>query len=101
VLTIGSHLVGNLRLSLNSLQIGTTQVKLELVTADNSPIPVASKSINVVSTLYGRAVLVLIIVAIAIVVLTSATRWLRRWVANGGNVAGSGEGSETEEDEER
>jgi hypothetical protein len=100
VLTIQSQLVGTVQLRLNSLQIGTTQVKLQLVTADNSPIPVASQSVSVVSTLYGRAVLVLIIVALAVVVLTSATRWLRRWVLSGGN-ADPEDGDDEREDDER
>jgi hypothetical protein len=100
VLTIRSHLVGTVPLSLNSRQIGTTQVKLQLVTADNSPIPVTAESVSVVSTLYGRAVLVLIIVALAVVVLTSATRWLRRWVLSGGN-ADPEDGDDEREDDER
>jgi hypothetical protein len=100
VLTIPSRLVGTVSLSLNSRQIGTTQVKLQLVTADNSPIPVTSESVSVVSTLYGRAVLVLIIVALAVVVLTSATRWLRRWVLSGGN-ADPEDGDDEREDDER
>jgi hypothetical protein len=94
VLTIGSHLVGDVHLSLHSHQIGTTQVKLQLVTADNSPIPVAPQSVSVVSTLYGRAVLVLIIAALAIVVLTFATRWVRR------SVRGEGVDDEDDEDED-
>jgi Family of unknown function (DUF6049) len=100
VLTIQSKLVGTVSLALNSHQIGTTQVKLQLVTADNSPIPVTAESVSVVSTLYGRAVLVLIIVALAVVVLTSATRWLRRWVVSGGN-ADPEDGDDEREDDER
>jgi hypothetical protein len=63
-----------------------------LVTKDNSPLPISAQSVSVVSTLYGRTVLVLIIVALAIVVLTSATRWLRQWLANGPPASGDDTG---------
>ncbi len=91
--TVQPRQVETVHLSLNSLQIGTTQVKLQLVTKDNSPLPISAQSVSVVSTLYGRTVLVLIIVALAIVVLTSATRWLRQWLANGPPASGDGTGS--------
>jgi hypothetical protein len=84
LITVQPREVREGRLSLNSHQIGTTQVRLQLVTKDNSPLPLPAKSVSVVTTLYGRAVLVLIIVALAIVVLTSAARWLRKWLADGG-----------------
>jgi hypothetical protein len=90
--TVQPRQVQTVHLSLNSLQIGTTQVKLQLVTKDNSPLPISAQSVSVVSTLYGRTVLVLIIVALAIVVLTSATRWLRQWLANGPPASGDDTG---------
>jgi len=94
--TVQPKQVETVGLSLNSLQIGTTQVKLQLVTKDNSPLPISAQSVSVVSTRYGRAILVLIVGALAIVVLTSAIRWLRQWLANGR--PGGGDGTGTDED---
>jgi hypothetical protein len=92
LVTVQPNKVAIVHLALSSLQIGTTQIQLQLVTRDGSPLPGTAESVSVVSTLYGRAVLVLIIVALAIVVLTSATRWVRRWLADG-RPAGGGEHS--------
>lgn len=82
-LTVPAGHVGTVHLSLSSLQIGTTQIQLQLVTTDGSLLPWTAEKVSVVSTLYGRAVLVLIIVALSVVVLTSATRALRKWLADG------------------
>jgi len=81
--TVPARQIRIVKLSLNSLQIGTTQLQLQLVTGDGSPLPWTTEKVSVVSTRYGRAVLVLVIVALGIVVLTAATRGLRRWFADG------------------
>jgi uncharacterized protein YcfL len=88
-LTIGPRGTNTMELSVHSAQMGTTQVRLQLVTENGSPLPWATESVSVVSTRYGRAVLVLIVAALGIVVLTSATRWIRKSMANGG-AAGTG-----------
>lgn len=75
--------VRTLDLPLHSHRVGSTQVKLQLVTTGGTPLPGTAQAVSVVSTLYGRAVLVLIVVALGIVVLTSATRWFRKWLADG------------------
>lgn len=83
MLTVPAGQVGTVHLSLSAVQIGTTQIQLQLVTGDGSSLPWTTEKVSVVSTLYGRAVLVLIIVALSIVVLTSAARALRKWLADG------------------
>jgi hypothetical protein len=83
LVTIQPGKVATVRLSLSSLRIGATQIQLQLVAKDGSALGWAAESVSVVSTLYGRAVLILIIVALCIVVFTSATRWARQWLAEG------------------
>jgi hypothetical protein len=79
-------------LSVRSAQMGTTIVTLQLVTEDGSPLPWTTEHVSVVSTRYGRAVLILIVAALGVVVLTSAARWTRKWMANGGAARTGGGG---------
>jgi hypothetical protein len=83
LVTIPPGQVYTARLSLHSHRVASTQVQLQLVTRDGTPLPGTAVAVSVVSTLYGRAVLVLIVVALAIVLLTLATRWSRQWLADG------------------
>lgn len=75
-----------IRLPVTSAPPGSTLIELSLTSADGSPIPVATAKINVQSTRYGRAILVLIAVAIGILVLSSAYRGVRRWLHGDGHL---------------
>ena len=71
------------RLSIRSAAIGSSIVQLQLVTKDGSPLTWTTESLNVDSTRYGRALLILIAAALGVLVLASATRWIRRWLTDG------------------
>jgi hypothetical protein len=68
------------RLPVNSAPQGSTLVNISLTSANGTPLPVASASLTVLSTRYGRAILFLIGAAIGVLVLTSAYRGVRRRV---------------------
>jgi Family of unknown function (DUF6049) len=70
------------RLPVSSAPQGSTEILLGLTSADGTPLPVSAKLI-VVSTRYGRAILVLIAAAIGVLVLTSLYRGARRWLHGG------------------
>ena len=67
------------RLPVSSAPQGSTEIEISLTTADGSPLTfVASNSLTVQSTRYGRAILVLIAAAVGVLVLTSVYRGVRR-----------------------
>jgi Family of unknown function (DUF6049) len=66
------------RMTVHSSGIGTTQLRLQLVTKNGSPLPWTSVSLSVQATRYGRALLVLIGAALGVLVLASVARWIRR-----------------------
>jgi hypothetical protein len=66
------------KMTVHSTAIGTTQMQLQLVTKDGSPLPGTTESLSVQTTRYGRALLVLIGAALGVLVLTSVGRWIRR-----------------------
>ncbi|MBV9096201.1 MAG: hypothetical protein JO132_20395 [Streptosporangiaceae bacterium] len=68
------------RLPVSSAAIGSTEVRLGLSTADGRMLPFGSTSLNVQSTPYGRAILLVIAAALGVLVLTSAYRGVRRWL---------------------
>jgi hypothetical protein len=68
------------RLPVSSAPQGSTVIKLSLTSADGTPLPVATKSLTVLSTRYGRAILFLIGAAIAVMILASGYRGVRRWL---------------------
>jgi Family of unknown function (DUF6049) len=70
-------------LSIRSAAIGSSIMQLQLVTKDGSPLTWTTESLNVDSTRYGRALLLLIAAALGVLVLASATRWIRRWLTDG------------------
>jgi hypothetical protein len=76
--TIAPGQTKTVRMAVHSTAIGTTQMQLQLVTKDGSPLTWTSKSLSVQTTRYGRALLVLIGAALGVLVLTSAVRWIRR-----------------------
>lgn len=78
-LTIPSKRTGTFRMSVHASDIGTTQLQLQLVTKNGSPLNWSqTKSMSVQATRYGRALLVLIAAALGVLVLTSVARWIRR-----------------------
>ena len=80
-IVIPSHTAGQLvRLPVSSAPQGSTLIRLSLTSADGMPLPVATKSLTVLSTRYGRAILFLIGAAIGVMILTSGYRGVRRWL---------------------
>ncbi len=67
-----------LRMTVRSGAIGTTQLQLQLVTRNGTPLPWTSKPLSVEATQYGRALFVLIGAALGVLVLTAVARWIRR-----------------------
>lgn len=67
---------GTVRVPLRSSAITTTTMQLQLQTEDGSPLTWTSVSVQ--ATRYGRALLVLIAVALGVLVLTAVARWVRR-----------------------
>jgi hypothetical protein len=81
LIVVPPHTTGQLvRLPVNSAPQGSTVIRLSLTNADGTPLPVATKSLTVLSTRYGRAILFLIGAAILVMVLASGYRGVRRWL---------------------
>jgi uncharacterized protein DUF6049 len=74
------------RLQVSSAPIGSTLIRLNLTSANGTPLTFAGNSFTVVSTRYGRAILFLIGAAIGVLVLTSGFRAIRRSLGAGGRV---------------
>jgi Family of unknown function (DUF6049) len=88
LITVQPQTAALVRLSVKSAPIGPTAIRLTLTSADGTPLPFTSKSLTVLSTRYGRAILFLIGAAIGVLVLTSAYRGLRRrWLRAGAHAA--------------
>ena len=68
------------RLPVSSAPQGSTVIHLGLASADGTPLTFAATSLTVLSTRYGRAILILIGAAIGVLVLTSVYRGVRRWL---------------------
>lgn len=66
------------RLPVSSAPQGSTEIQLSLASADGTPLPFGGAKLTVLSTRYGRAILVLIAAAIGVLVLTSVFRGVRR-----------------------
>jgi hypothetical protein len=66
------------RLPVSSAPQGSTEIQLSLTSASGRPLPVETVKLTVVTTRYGRAILVLIAAAIGVLVLTSVYRTVRR-----------------------
>lgn len=79
---------GTVRITVSSSDISTSTLKLQLVTANGSPLPNQVTTMNVQATRYGRELLILIAAALGVLVLTSAARRVRQWL----NETGSGSG---------
>jgi hypothetical protein len=79
---------GTVRIAVSSSDIGTTTLKLQLVTKDGSPLTPQAKTMSVQATRYGRALLILIAAALGVLVLTVVARRVRQWLND--TRAGSG-----------
>jgi hypothetical protein len=90
LITVPAQQTGTVRMPLRSSSLGTSMMQLQLQTKDGSPLTWTSQSLSIQVTRYGRAMLVLIAAALGVLVLTSAARWIRRWMHDGGAHARSG-----------
>jgi hypothetical protein len=86
LVTVQTGQAVTVRLPVTSAPIGPTAIRLTLTTADGRTLP-AVTTLTVESTRYGRAILFLIGAAIGVLVLTSVSRGVRRWLRAGRQVA--------------
>jgi hypothetical protein len=70
------------RIHVHSAALGSTMLKLQLVTKDGIPLG-KPQSFTVQATRFGRALLILIAAALGVLVLTSLARWVRRGLKDG------------------
>ena len=101
LVTVPANQTATVRVPVHSAALGTARIQLQLVTRNGTPLPGpgATQSLSVESTLYGRALLVLIAAALGVLLLTSVVRWTRRSLrpASPGG-AGDGTGGESAPD---
>jgi hypothetical protein len=90
LITINPGKTATVTMTVHSSAIGTSQMQLQLVTENGSPVG-ASHQLSVQATRYGRALLVLIGAALGVLVLTSMARWIRR--LNNGRAKGRSGGT--------
>ena len=74
------------RMPVSSAPQGSTQIQLVLTSANGTVLPFTRTSLTVLSTRYGRAILLLIGAAIGVLVLTSVYRGVRRWLHGDGHL---------------
>ncbi len=87
VLTIAPLSPGTVRLPVSGAPQGSTVIHVSLAAADGTPLPgIAHKTVTVLSTRYGRAILFLIAAAIGVLVLTSVFRGVRRRMGGDANL---------------
>jgi hypothetical protein len=84
-LTVNPHMTQTVRMPMNSSSIGTTIMRLQLLTSNGSPLtgPTASASMSVEVTRFGRTLLVIIVAALGVLLLTSIVRLRRKRRAGG------------------
>jgi hypothetical protein len=89
VIVVQPSLSPTVRLPVSSAPQGSTVIQVSLTTADGTALlPVVdAKSLTVLSTRYGRAILFLIAAAIGVMILTSVYRGIRRWLRAESHVA--------------
>jgi len=93
LIVVPPHTTGQLvRLPVSSAPQGSTVIRLGLTSADGTALPVATKSLTVLSTRYGRAILFLIGAAIGVMILASGYRGVRRWLRADTNVTSDDSG---------
>ena len=94
VIVVQPQLSPLVRLPVDSAPQGSTVIQVSLTTANGTSLlpVVATKSLTVLSTRYGRAILFLIAAAIGVMILTSVYRGVRRWLHAESHVAGEDAG---------
>jgi hypothetical protein len=90
-LVVNPGMTGSVRLTLHSTTIGTTTLRLQLLTKDGSPLTWAraSEPLSVEVTRFGRLILVIIFGALGVLVLATVLR-LRRKRRRGGRRENAG-----------
>ena len=89
-LVVNPGMTGSARLVLHSTTIGTTTLRLQLLTKDGSPLtwPLASEPLSVEVTRFGRLILVIIFGALGVLVLAAVLRLRRKRRRGGASEAG-------------
>jgi hypothetical protein len=80
------------RLQVHSAALGSTMLRLQLVTKYGIPLPGKPQPFSVQATRFGRALLILIGAALGVLVLTSLARWVRRGLKDGAGHKDDGSG---------
>ena len=81
LLKVPANQTNTVRMSVHSSTLGTTTVRLQLATADGSPLTWTAQPLSVEVTRFGRLLLSIIGGALGILVLTSAYRLRRKRLA--------------------
>jgi Family of unknown function (DUF6049) len=92
---VNPGMTGSVRLDLRSTTIGTTTLRLQLLTKDGSPLAwnYTSESLSVEVTRFGRLILVIIFGALGVLVLAAVLRLRRKRRRGGGSEAGIDDGA--------
>jgi hypothetical protein len=85
LVTIPANQTYSVRLQVHSAALGSALLQLQLLTKDWVPLAGRPQSLNLETTRYGAALLILIAAALGVLVLTSVVRWVRRWLHDGGS----------------
>jgi hypothetical protein len=93
-LKVQAHGSNTVKMSVHSSTIGTTTVRLQLVTQDGSPLGWTAQPLSVEVTRFGRLLLIIIGGALGILVLTSAYRLRRKRLAGARNGSSADETAE-------
>jgi hypothetical protein len=90
-LVVNPGLTGSVKLDLHSTTIGTTTLRLQLLTKDGSPLTWqrASEPLSVEVTRFGRLILVIIFGALGVLVLATVLRLRRKRRRGGASEAGA------------
>jgi hypothetical protein len=78
VLKVPGRTVITIKLAVSTAAVGSTTLRLSLVTKDGAPLPVTPVIMTVQATHYGTLALVIIAAALGVFMLTSAARGVRR-----------------------
>jgi hypothetical protein len=91
VLPVNPGMTGSVRLRIHSTTIGTTTLRLQLLTKNGSPLTWigASRPLSVEVTRFGRLILVIIFGALGVLVLATVLRLRRKRRRGGESEAGS------------
>jgi hypothetical protein len=88
-LLVGAQETVTVSLPVRSAALGTTLIRLQLVTREGRPLPGRPQPFSVEATHFGSALLFLIAAALGVLVLTSIARWVRRGLKAGPAVPGA------------